>query len=87
VLCFGSADSKGVTGVFCVSADYKGVKAMMWGEAWGDPSADLRASSRPFDSAPFEALFGAHGKQGKQGRQFRVGRGRNKEAAERRAHS
>jgi hypothetical protein len=46
-----------------------------WGEAV-DPSAALRASSRPFDSAPFEAPFGAHGKQGKQGRQFRVEGGR-----------
>jgi hypothetical protein len=36
---------------------------------------------RPFDSAPFEAPFGAHGKQGKQGGQFKVEWGKNKEVA------
>ncbi len=82
MLCFGSADSKGVTGVFCASADYKGDS-----REEVDPSAALRASSRPFDSSPFEAPFGAHGKQCKQGRQFKVERGKNKEAVEGGAHS
>jgi hypothetical protein len=33
-----------------------------------------RASSRPFDYAPFVARFGAQRKQGKQGKQFKVER-------------
>ena len=49
MLCFVSADSKGVTGVFCVSADSK-----------GDSTGEV--DSRPFGSAPFEAQ-GKQGRQ------------------------
>ena len=76
MLCFGSVHYKGVAGAFCVSADSKGDSTKE-----GGPSAGLRTSSRPFDSAPFEAPFGTHGKQGKQGRQSKVEGGKSKEVA------
>jgi hypothetical protein len=50
VLCFGSADSKGVMGESCVSADSEGVR---------------EEGAQIVKSRPFEAPFAIQGKKGK----------------------